>query len=203
MNELDKIFSQSENVGAFATGYLSYLNQVLAGFSIEGISAFVKILEEARERDAQIFFMGNGGSATTASHFANDLAIGTRSWSKPFRAMSLTDNQAILTAISNDDGYENIFVMQLQALMKKEDAVVAISASGNSKNLVNALEYANSNGVTTVGITSFDGGQLRQIAKFGVHVPANKGEYGPAEDAHMVLNHLIGAYLTRLVANGK
>ena len=203
MNELDKIFSQSENVGAFATGYLSYLNQVLAGFSIEGISAFVKILEEARERDAQIFFMGNGGSATTASHFANDLAIGTRSWSKPFRAMSLTDNQAIVTAISNDDGYENIFVMQLQALMKKGDAVVAISASGNSKNLVNALEYANSNGVTTVGVTSFDGGQLRQIAKLGVHVPANKGEYGPAEDAHMILNHLIGAYLTRLVANEK
>ena len=203
MNELDKIFSQSENVGVFATGYLSYLNQVLAGFNIEDISAFVKILVEVRECDAQIFFMGNGGSATTASHFANDLVIGTRSWSKPFRAMSLTDNQAIVTAIANDDGYENIFVMQLQALMKKGDAVVAISASGNSKNLVNALEYANSNGVTTVGITSFDGGQLRQIAKLGVHVPANKGEYGPAEDAHMVLNHLIGAYLTRLVANEK
>jgi len=203
MNELDKIFSQSENVGVFATGYLSYLNQVLAGFNTEDISAFVEILVEVRECDAQIFFMGNGGSATTASHFANDLAIGTRSWRKPFRAISLTDNQAIVTAISNDDGYENIFVMQLQALMKKGDAVVAISASGNSKNLVNALEYANSNGVTTVGITSFDGGQLRQIAKLGVHIPANKGEYGPAEDAHMILNHLIGAYLTRLVANEK
>ena len=203
MNELDKIFSQSENVGVFATGYLSYLNQVLAGFDIEDISAFVKILVEVRECDAQIFFMGNGGSATTASHFANDLVIGTRSWSKPFRAMSLTDNQAIVTAISNDDGYENIFVMQLQALMKKGDAVVAISASGNSKNLIRALEYANSKGIVTVGITSFDGGQLRQIAKLGVHVPANKGEYGPAEDAHMVLNHLIGAYLNRLVASEK
>ncbi len=203
MNELDKIFSQSENVGAFATGYLSYLNQVLAGFNIEDISAFVKILLEARECDAQIFFMGNGGSATTACHFANDLVIGTRSWSKPFRAMSLTDNQAIVTAISNDDGYENIFVMQLQALMKKGDAVVAISASGNSRNLVRALEYANSKGVTTVGITSFDGGQLRQIAKLKVHVPSNKGEYGPAEDAHMVLNHLVGTYLNRLVASEK
>jgi len=203
MNELDKIFSQSENVGVFATGYLSYLNQVLAGFNIEDISAFVKILVEVRECDAQIFFMGNGGSATTASHFANDLVIGTRSWSKPFRAMSLTDNQAIVTAISNDDGYENIFVMQLQALMKKGDAVVAISASGNSRNLVRALEYANSKGVTTVGITSFDGGQLRQIAKLKVHVPSNKGEYGPAEDAHMVLNHLVGTYLNRLVASEK
>ena len=203
MNELDKIFSQSKNANAFATGYLNYLNQVLSGFNVEEISAFVRILVDARERDAQIFFMGNGGSATTASHFANDLAIGTRSRSKPFRAMSLTDNQAIVTAISNDDGYENIFVTQLQALMKKGDVVVAISASGNSKNLVKALEYAISNSTTTVGITSFDGGQLRQIAKLGVHVPANKGEYGPAEDAHMVLNHLIGAYLTRLVADEK
>ena len=203
MNELDKIFSQSKHANAFATGYLNYLNQVLSGFNVEEISAFVRILVDARERDAQIFFMGNGGSATTASHFANDLAIGTRSRSKPFRAMSLTDNQAIVTAISNDDGYENIFVTQLQALMKKGDVVVAISASGNSKNLVKALEYAISNSTTTVGITSFDGGQLRQIAKLGVHVPANKGEYGPAEDAHMVLNHLIGAYLTRLVADEK
>ena len=139
MNKLDKIFSQSENVGAFATGYLSYLKQVLDGFNVEEISTFVEILEEVRARDAQIFFMGNGGSATTASHFANDLAIGTRAWDKPFRAISLTDNQAIVTAISNDDAYENIFVMQLQALMKKEDVVVAISASGNSKNLVKAL----------------------------------------------------------------
>ena len=108
-----------------------------------------------------------------------------------------------MTAISNDDGYENIFVMQLQALMKKEDVVVAISASGNSKNLVKALGYANSIGVTTVGITSFDGGELGQIAKLRVHIPANKGEYGPAEDAHMVLNHLSGAYFQRLVANEK
>ena len=108
-----------------------------------------------------------------------------------------------MTAISNDDGYENIFVMQLQALMKKEDVVVAISASGNSNNLVKGLDYANSIGVTTVGITSFDGGKLGQIAKLRVHVPANKGEYGPAEDAHMVINHLVGAYLTRMVANEK
>ena len=203
MNELDNIFSQSKSADVFATGYLNYLNRVLSGFNVEEISAFVKILLEARERNAQIFFIGNGGSAATASHFANDLSIGTRSLKKPFRALSLTDNQAILTAISNDDGYEKIFVMQLQALMKKEDVVVAISASGNSKNLIKALEYASSHGVVTVGITSFDGGQLSQIAKLRVHVPANKGEYGPAEDAHMVLNHLIGSYLTRLVANEK
>jgi D-sedoheptulose 7-phosphate isomerase len=200
MNELNKIFSQSQNADDFASGYLSYLNKVLSEFNTKEISAFVKTLLEARDRGGQIFFMGNGGSAVTASHFVNDLSIGTRSWSKPFRALSLADNQAVVTAISNDDGYEKIFTQQLQVLMKQRDVVVAISASGNSINLVNALEYANNNGATTVGITSFDGGKLRQMAKLGVHVPANKGEYGPAEDAHMVLNHIIGAYLTRWVA---
>lgn len=203
MNELDKIFSRSKNADAFAVGYLNYLTRILSGFNIEEISNFVKVLLEARECGAQIFFMGNGGSAATASHFANDLAIGTRSWSKPFQATSLADNLAIVTAISNDDGYENIFTRQLQALLKKGDTVVAISASGNSKNLINAIEYANNKGSTTVGVTSFDGGKLRKAAKLTVHVPANKGEYGPAEDAHMALNHLIGAYLTRRVADEK
>ena len=203
MNELDKIFSQSNNADDFANGYLGYLNKILGGLKAEEISAFIKLLVETRERDAKIFFMGNGGSATTASHFANDLTIGTRSWNKPFRAISLADNQAIITAISNDDGYENIFIQQLQALMKKGDAVVAISASGNSKNLIRAVEFANKQGAITVGITSFDGGQLHKIAKMAIHVPANKGEYGPAEDAHMVLNHLIGAYLVRLVTKEK
>ena len=203
MSELDKIFSQSIDVDAFASGYLSYLSKVIAGFKIDEISAFIRILIESRENDKQIFFIGNGGCATTASHFANDLSIGTRSRRKPFRAISLTDNQAIVTAISNDNGYEHIFTQQLQALMRKGDVVVAISASGNSKNLIKAVEYANQNGATTVGITSFDGGQLNQIAKLKIHVPTNNGEYGPAEDAHMVINHLVGAYLTRLVADEK
>ena len=203
MSELDKIFSQSIDADTFASGYLSYLRKIIAGFKNGEISAFIKILIESRENDKQIFFIGNGGSATTASHFANDLSIGTRSKSKPFRAISLTDNQAIVTAISNDNGYEHIFTQQLQALMRKGDVVVAISASGNSKNLIKAVEYANQNGATTVGITSFDGGQLNQIAKLKIHVPTNNGEYGPAEDAHMVINHLIGAYLTRLVADEK
>lgn len=201
MNELDKIFSQSNSAGSFASSYISYLNKVLARFNVTEFDSLIKLFLDARKRDAQIFFIGNGGSATTASHFANDLAIGTRSHNKPFRAMSLTDNQAIVTAISNDNGFDNIFVLQLQALMRKGDLVVAISASGNSANLIKAVEYANLNGSLTVGITSFDGGQLQKIVSLGIHIPTNKGEYGPAEDAHMIINHLVGAYLIRLVAN--
>ena len=141
--------------------------------------------------------MGNGGSAATASHFANDIAIGSKSWSKPFRALSLVDNIPTLTAIANDDGYEEIFVQQLKVQMVPGDVVVAISASGNSPNVVRAIEYANANGAFTVGVTGFDGGKLRDISRIGVHIPTTKGDYGHVEDVHMILNHLISAYLMR------
>ena len=106
------------------------------------IEKFTKVLLESRERASSVFFIGNGGSAATASHFANDIAIGTRTDEKPFRAISLCDNQAVITAIANDDGYEEIFSQQLQVLLKKQDVVIAISASGNSPNLIRAIETA-------------------------------------------------------------
>ena len=143
--------------------------------------------------------MGNGGSAATASHFANDLSIGSDSYEKPFRAISLTDNQAIITAISNDFGFEDVFVKQLRVLGRPGDVAVAISASGNSSNLLAAFAYAKTVGIKTIAITAFDGGKLKNIADEGIHVPTGPREYGPAEDAHMVLDHLVGAYLMRLV----
>ena len=154
---------------------------------------------EARERGSSIFFIGNGGSAATASHFANDIAIGTRTYEKPFRAISLCDNQAVITAIANDDGYEKIFSQQLQVLLKKQDVVIAISASGNSPNLIQAIDIAKKMGAISVGISAFDGGKMKEMVDVSLHVPTEKGEYGPAEDAHMVLDHLVSSYLMRLV----
>ena len=145
------------------------------------------------------FFIGNGGRTATASHFANEISIGTKSYDKPFRAVSLTDSNAIITAVGNDFGYEEIFVRQLRVLGSAGDVVVAISASGNSPNLIRAFDYAKSIGIKTVAITAFDGGKIKQMADEGVHVPTAPKEYGPAEDAHMVLDHLVGAYLMRLI----
>ncbi len=199
MNQLDRIFEQSSRPDEFARAYLDYLSDILARLDTAAIAVFAKTLLEARERDARIFFLGNGGSAATASHFANDIAIGTRSPEKPFRAISLTDNAAAITAIANDDGYAEIFVQQLRTLLAPGDVVVAISASGNSENLRRAVEYANGRGATTVGLTGFDGGRLAEIVSLRVHIPTNPGEYGPAEDGHMILDHLIGAYLARRV----
>jgi D-sedoheptulose 7-phosphate isomerase len=198
-NPLDTIFAAAPEPEAYARAYLRHLGEVLGRLEAVTVAKFVDILLSARERGARIFFCGNGGSAATASHFANDLGIGTRTPSKPFRAIALTDNAAAITAIANDDGYDAVFVQQLQALMQKDDVVVAISASGNSSNVVRAVEYANARGAITVALTGFDGGRLRGLASLAVHVPTEKGEYGPVEDVHMVLDHLVGTYLMRRV----
>jgi len=197
MNNLDRIFTNDP--AAFAAAYLDYLSEVLKKIDTRAIGRFIQTLLDARERGATIYFIGNGGSAATASHFANDLSIGTNSYDKPFRAVSLTDNQAIITAIGNDFGYEDIFVRQLRILGRPGDVVVGISASGNSPNLLRAFEYAKASGINTIAITAFDGGNMKLMADDGIHVPTAPKEYGPAEDGHMILDHLIGAYLMRFV----
>mgnify|MGYP002038079571 FL=1 len=201
MNNIDQIYSESLSIKDYSKSYIDYLSSVLSNISLTDIEKFVEVLLEARERESSIFFIGNGGSAATASHFANDIAIGTRTYEKPFRAISLCDNQAVITAIANDDGYEKIFSQQLQVLLKKQDVVVAISASGNSPNLLDAIDTAKKMNTITVGISAFDGGKMKEMVDISVHVPTEKGEYGPAEDAHMVLDHLVSNYLMRLVRN--
>lgn len=197
MNNIDRIYT--EDAAEFAQRYLHYLNEVLGAIDTNAIARFIKTLVEARAREATIYFIGNGGSAATASHFANDLSIGTNSYDKPFRVVSLADNLSIITAIANDFGYEEIFVRQLQVQCRPGDVLVAISASGNSPNLIRAMEYASGVDLKTVAITAFDGGRMKQIANECVHVPTGPKEYGPAEDAHMVLDHLVSAYLMRAI----
>lgn len=197
MNEIDRIYTADP--AAFAAAYLDYVQSVFRGISPHEIGGFITTLLDARERGATIFFIGNGGSASTASHFANDLSIGTNDYKRPFRAVSLCDNISIMTAVANDYGYDEVFTRQLRVHARAGDVLVAISASGNSPNLLHAFEYARGAGVRTVAITAFDGGRLKTMADQGIHVPTGPKEYGPAEDAHMMLDHLVGAYLMRVV----
>jgi len=203
MNNIDKIYKNSTNVAEYSKSYFEYLASIVDKISLSEIENFISLILDARERDSTIFFIGNGGSAATASHFANDIAIGTRSYEKPFRVISLCDNQAIITAIGNDDGYEKIFSQQLRVLLKEQDIVVSISASGNSPNLIDAIKTAKIMNAITVGISAFDGGKMIDIVDHSLHVPTEKNEYGPAEDAHMILDHLVGNYLMRYVKNHK
>ncbi len=196
-NNIDRFFTPEPAM--FAAAYLKYVQSILGSLDTAEIGRFIDTLLASRERGASIFFVGNGGSAATASHFANDLAVGTNEYSKPFRAISLTDNLPLITAIGNDFGYEEIFVRQLRILGKKGDLLIGISASGNSPNLLRAFDYARAAGIKTVAITAFDGGAMRTRADESIHVRTELKEYGPAEDAHMVLDHLVAAYLMRVV----
>lgn len=145
--------------------------------------------------------MGNGGSAATASHFACDLAKGTTmdnpSMRKRFKVTALTDNVPLLTAWANDIDYENMFVEQLKNLLEEGDLVIAISGSGNSKNVLKAVEYANTRAAKTVGLTGFEGGRLKDMVKECLIVPSNSIER--IEDVHLILEHLLCSYLRKLL----
>ena len=181
-----------------AKSYISYIDNLTSIFkniSTIELQKFVDALLSARENNSTIYFIGNGGSASTSSHWVNDLSIGTKLFDKPFRAISLCDNQSIITAIANDYGYDEIFSRPLSILLKKSDIVIAISASGNSPNLLKGINIAKKRGALTIGLTAFNGGKLREIVDISVHVPTNQGEYGPAEDSHMMLDHFVTGYL--------
>lgn len=195
MNNVRRIFQETNSVAEFSSKYFNYLSEIFQKIDNNVIQEMVEIILKAREDERNVFFIGNGGSAATASHFANDIAVGTRTSGKPFRVMSLTDNNAVMTAIGNDFGYEELFSKQLEAYLKDGDVVVAISASGNSPNVLKAIDYANKRSCKTIGITGFEGGELGKISSVNLHVPSVKGEYGPVEDLHMIFDHIIGNYL--------
>ena len=182
----------------FSDDYLNYISELISQLDRSHVSQFVDHVLGVRDNKQTIFFLGNGGSASTASHFVNDISLGSRQFENPFRAVSLCDNQAVITAIANDDGYENIFLQQLQTQAKPGDSVVCISASGNSQNLIKAVEWSKANGIYTISLTAFDGGFLKKHTDLNIHVPTKIGEYGPAEDLHMVICGLIGSYFRAL-----
>jgi D-sedoheptulose 7-phosphate isomerase len=180
----------------FARSYLTRVTALLENLDTQAIAQVIEVFLDARKRDAHIFFLGNGGSAATALHFANDLGVcASPEGRRPFRAVSLTANTSLITCLANDIGYENVFRWQLRNLMRLGDVVVGISASGNSPNVVRGLEYAAENGGIPVAIVGFDGGAMKKMTKYVIHVATDHGEYGPSEDVHMTLDHLMSTYL--------
>jgi D-sedoheptulose 7-phosphate isomerase len=184
---------------ASAAAYLERVGELLPALSEQG-ERFVASLYDAFERESTIFLIGNGGSAAAASHFGQDLAKGTLSSmqaKRRFRVIPLTDNIGFITALANDEGYEAIFEQQLRNLARAGDVLVAISGSGNSPNVLRAVEYAKSIGMKTIGVTGFDGGKLRRLADESVHVAVD--DMGMCEALHGVVFHLAMAQLrTRL-----
>ena len=195
MDHLEKRYTDNLSPREFSALYFKYIGDLASQMDFEAVGKMIESFKNVRESGRFVYFIGNGGSAATATHFANDIGIGAKiKDKKPFKALGLADNMAVLTAVANDFGYSDIFTNQLENLISKGDLLVAMSVSGNSENVINAVEFAKSKGAYTIGLTGFDGGRLRTAADLSVHVPAPKPEYGPVEDLFMVVDHLITAY---------
>ena len=177
---------------------LSYRREViefLAVLDLGAVLAAAKVLRSARDRGAVVYIAGNGGSATTASHMVTDLMFGRGLPEPGLRVIGLADNQAVLTATANDVSYDEVFARQLRRLARQGDVVILVSASGNSANVVRAAEVAREMEVTVIGLTGFDGGRLAGLSDVSVHVPSPPDAYGPVEDVHLIVNHMLVAAL--------
>jgi D-sedoheptulose 7-phosphate isomerase len=174
----------------YLVNYCTALSKTLENVSQDRFEEFVQLLENAYHEERQVFFMGNGGSGSTASHFACDLNKGA-SYGRQnrFRVISLNDNTATLTAYANDVSYEDVFVEPLKNFLRSGDLVVGISGSGNSPNVLKAIGYANSHGAHTVGLCGFDGGKLAAAVRTPILAPVD--DMQKAEDVHMILLHVV------------
>jgi len=182
------------------TEYIKNLKYSLDNLNPDQVDRIVEILWSAYLDDKQVFIMGNGGSASTASHFACDLGKGTVvKGRKRLRIICLNDNMALVTALSNDLSYDDIFKEQLANLINPDDVVIAITASGNSSNILRAVEYAGENRAVTIGLTGFDGGELVSMVNECIIVSSK--DYGQTEDIHLVLGHMISQSLKYRLIN--
>lgn len=174
--------------------YLRREIQVIKNLNLEELRKAVLAICDAYDRNATIYILGNGGSAATASHFVCDFNKGISSTrEKKFNFICLNDNVPMLMAIANDISYDEIFLFPLVNKLKKNDLIIAISGSGNSVNVIKAVEYAKEIGTPIIGITGYDGGRLKQLADF--HMDANVDDMQISEDVHMIFDHMMYSVL--------
>jgi D-sedoheptulose 7-phosphate isomerase len=172
--------------------YFSAGGKLLTQIPNKEVMALAITINQARKTGGTVYIAGNGGSTSTASHFATDIGIGSLNRANPVRSVSLCDNTAAITAIANDMDYSSIFAQQLKLLGKQGDLLIVISASGNSENLIKAVEVASELGMESHSLTGFDGGKLKQLTLGrNIHVETPKGAYGLVEDAHLAICHVI------------
>lgn len=170
--------------------YLAKEIEILNKLDINAINAALNLLLETMETGSTVYIFGNGGSSATASHFQNDFNKGVSEHTeKKFNFLCLNDNMATVMAVANDIGFEEVFRFQLRGHLKPGDVIVAISGSGNSKNVINAVEYAREQGNHIIGLTGYNGGKLKQLADISLHAPIHSMQI--TEDIHMIFDHLM------------
>lgn len=177
------------------SSYLSRVQEAIKSIDPTAISNLVEAVHSTMDIGGKIILAGNGGSASTANHMVNDIVMARNFNSASGVALSLSDNQAIFSAIANDFSFNHVFSKQIVTIGNEKDLLVLISASGNSTNLVEAVQVAKKVGMKTAAITGFDGGKLKALVDYPVHARTDVGDYGPAEDIALVVNHALAAVL--------
>lgn len=176
--------------------YVESLKACISLVDLILLEQIADVIDQSCSQGNTIFCAGNGGSAATAAHLSTDLFFGRRllGEARP-RTISLVSNSPLMTALANDVGYENVFLEQLNGLFKKDDILIVISASGNSENVIRAVEFAKQQGGRTVGLVGFDGGALKDRCDFCIHVPTEIGMYEVVEDVHHAICHMLAQYI--------
>ncbi len=176
--------------------YQRKLNDLFEQIDFDVLEQITAAIVNAYKNEKTIYIAGNGGSAATASHYKVDLGFFVRYFKKKrIKVQSLTDQSPLMTAIGNDNSYEEVFTQQMQDYFGEGDVLIAISASGNSMNVVKAAEYATELGGKSIGLVGFEGGKLKDACDICLFTPNPKGDYGPIEDLHMIICHMLVSYL--------
>ncbi len=192
------IMNREEKVISFLDSYKVRLNRLLDSIDTNILKSIIDAMVNAFKNDNTLYVCGNGGSAATASHMQADFRFFVRYFTdfRP-KVVALTDNIPLMTAISNDNSYQDVFVEQMKGMFNKGDLLLAISASGNSPNVIKAVEYAKELGGKTIGFCGFSGGKLKELSDMPLYTPNEDKDYGPIEDLHMILNHVLVNFLSK------
>ena len=196
MSAVAQLFHDAHSPEAFIEGVCRHIAETVLRIEPSAVAGLISAIEEAAKGDHSVFLIGNGGSAAVASHFVSDMSVhGAAVGRRGMRVQALTDNISCITAIGNDYCFEDIFARQLEAQMRPGDLVIALSVSGNSPNILRAIEYANAHGGHTYSCAGFDGGQLKTLSQRCIHIESLRKEYGIVEDVFGAILHMVSRYI--------
>lgn len=197
MPALENLYRGANSAQEYAEGFRDRMLGTIEGMDTGGAVQLIEALTDTLQSGGTVFVLGNGGSGAVASHWVNDLGVNCLVDGQPgYKVVSLGDNASTITAVANDVDFAEVFVRQLRCALRPNDLVIALSVSGNSPNVIRAVEYANEVGVTTVGFTGMNGGKLKDLASVSIHTESDTDEYGPVEDIFSIFMHLATGYIT-------
>ena len=199
MKSIEKLAYKEKNIENFSKRYLERINLIFKKINLKELSKLEDEFLDLRKKNSTLFVFGNGGGAATAMTMANDLGFDVlkKTNKKTFKIISLNDNSSVVTAIANDKSYDEIFMNQLKIHFNKKDKILIFSASGNSKNLIKAAKWVKKKKGKVISIIGFDGGKLKKLSDTYIHIPTERGEYGPVEDFQLMINHILAHWFQK------